>query len=129
MPKHPLFPLLRAGLLLGLGVSLMCKPRRQHDAPAAATLGGYLVDVGPEMPPAPPGGRVVPPEPFPGQVTPDARGRCTDPDDVVLNGGCWAKMAKQPHPATGCGERYFRRGDACYAPVMKAPRLPSSIGE
>jgi hypothetical protein len=46
-----------------------------------------------------------------------------------MGGGCWAKMAKKPNPVDGCGPRYYRQGDACYAPVMKAPRPPTSISQ
>lgn len=127
MPKHPLLPLLRLGGVLALGVFLLW-PRAVRRGFHPSVAGGFIVDVRADSAPPPPGGHIVPGTPFPGQVVPDARGRCTDPDDVVLSGGCWAKMAKQPHPTTGCG-RYYRSGDACYAPVMKAPRMPTSIEE
>jgi serine/threonine protein kinase len=62
-------------------------------------------------------------QPFPGQLTPDAKGRCPGPKQIPLNGGCWVE-----HPtknAEECEENnlVFIK-DRCYAPAMGTRRKP-----
>jgi hypothetical protein len=122
VPKHPLFPVLRTGLFLALGVFLVCKPKRAAvpttvEVPAGApavftvdlqqTEGAGAVDLQP------------PRAPFRGQLT-DCRPRV----HTRINGGCWRRLADRPP----CEEAY-RWDDGCFLPVMTAARPATSLGE
>ncbi|MCP3140825.1 serine/threonine protein kinase [Pyxidicoccus xibeiensis] len=65
-----------------------------------------------------------PPKLVPGQTRPDATGRCPHRTHLVINGGCWRKLAIAP---TDCDEtgNYVYRG-ACYTPVYPPPRPATS---
>jgi len=63
------------------------------------------------------------PKPFPGQVTPDAKGQCPGRKQTPLNGGCWLE---QPTKDAGeCEENgmVFIK-DRCYAPALDRRRKP-----
>ena len=64
-----------------------------------------------------------PPEPFPGQLTPNAKGRCPDPKQIPLNGGCWGEVPSKD--AEGCEKNgWVFIKDRCYAPAMGTRRKP-----
>jgi hypothetical protein len=59
--------------------------------------------------------RPLPGKPFPGQKTK----RCDDEGAVLINGGCWQELKRQPP----CG-RYFLDRGACWIPVPEDPKKP-----
>jgi len=64
-----------------------------------------------------------PPEPFPGQLTPNAKGRCPDPKQIPLNGGCWGEAStKDAEECEKNGWVFIK--ERCYAPVMGSRRKP-----
>ncbi|MCP3138117.1 serine/threonine protein kinase [Pyxidicoccus xibeiensis] len=64
------------------------------------------------------------PKPIPGQVRPDATGRCPGKEQVPINGGCWVKLAIS---VKDCDEDYYVYKGACYGPaIRKAPPSTSS---
>jgi hypothetical protein len=66
----------------------------------------------------------APPEPLPGQMRPNAKGRCSHPQQVSLNGGCWVRMEREKCEAlVGTGHMY--KG-VCYVPVLLPGRQPTS---
>ncbi|HYI00135.1 hypothetical protein [Hyalangium sp.] len=64
------------------------------------------------------------PEPLPGQVRPDAKGRCPHPRQVPLNGGCWVKV-KVPREECEALKGSMLQG-TCYAPGPLQERQPTS---
>jgi serine/threonine-protein kinase len=60
----------------------------------------------------------VPPKPLPGQVRPNAQGRCPSKDMVIINGGCWMKLDDDSEDCTRTEYGYTYQG-ACYSPLMK----------
>jgi tRNA A-37 threonylcarbamoyl transferase component Bud32 len=64
----------------------------------------------------------VPPKPQPGQVKPDAKGRCNK-GYVAINGGCWLKADVALEECKAIGFEY--RG-GCYAPIFPPTREPTS---
>jgi serine/threonine protein kinase len=64
-----------------------------------------------------------PPEPFPGQLTPDAKGRCPGPKQISLNGGCWGEYPTKDAEECEKNGWVFMK-DHCYAPVMGSRRKP-----
>jgi serine/threonine-protein kinase len=62
-------------------------------------------------------------KPLPGQVRPDANGRCPYRHAVPINGGCWKKTAEPPED---CDEASYAYKGACYLPVFPRPRPPTS---
>jgi hypothetical protein len=64
----------------------------------------------------------VPPKPVPGQIKPDAKGRCHK-GQVALNGGCWFELKISPDDCPGNGVVY--KG-ACYSPIIPSTREPTS---
>ena len=68
-----------------------------------------------------------PPESRPGQIRPDAKGRCPDREQVLINGGCW--MAIPSATAKDCTEiGYLIIKGKCYGPALEPPRknVPTS---
>jgi len=64
-----------------------------------------------------------PPEPFPGQLPPDAKGRCSGPKQIPLNGGCWVEYpTKDVEECEKNGWVFLK--DRCYAPAMGSRRKP-----
>ncbi|ADO75848.1 serine/threonine-protein kinase [Stigmatella aurantiaca] len=75
----------------------------------------------------PPGGEGValdlPQRPLPGQLKPDASGRCPGRSHTSLNGGCWRALKGGEEK---CAEdEYVHKGE-CYAPVFSRGRQPTS---
>lgn len=59
----------------------------------------------------------TPPEPLPGQLRPDAKGRCPHKRHVALNGACWV-----PEDCSVFGGQIFK--GRCYVPAMPSARKP-----
>jgi predicted Ser/Thr protein kinase len=57
------------------------------------------------------------PEPLPGQLRPDANGRCPHKRQVALNGGCWVLLEREQ-----CEALMFK--GKCYVPAMPPGRKP-----
>jgi hypothetical protein len=60
------------------------------------------------------------PEPQPGQVRPDEKGRCHRKGAVALNGGCWAETSIEREGCTELGGQMFK--GTCYVPFMPPGR-------
>ncbi len=60
------------------------------------------------------------PEPQPGQVRPDEKGRCPSRAMVALNGGCWAETAWEPEKCRELGGQMFK--GTCYVPFIPPGR-------
>jgi hypothetical protein len=77
----------------------------------------------PEKPPAQDLiGMDLPKKPRPGQLRPDANGRCP-PKKIVLNGGCWIKVDLTPEE---CVVNGFTHQGSCYLPVYMPSNGPTS---
>jgi serine/threonine protein kinase len=64
-----------------------------------------------------------PPEPRPGQIRPDSKGRCPGRLEVPINGGCWVEQTSMP--ADACLESgYVLLKGKCYTPALQSPRKP-----
>ncbi|MFL5343760.1 MAG: serine/threonine-protein kinase [Hyalangium sp.] len=66
----------------------------------------------------------TPPEPEPGQIRPDARGRCPRKQQVALNGGCWAQVPLEREECEATGGSIFK--GTCYLPITASKRGPTS---
>ncbi|MFP2925463.1 hypothetical protein ACLESO_09625, partial [Pyxidicoccus sp. 3LG] len=66
----------------------------------------------------------APPRPLPGQLRPDAMGRCPHRAQFAINGGCWKRLATDLRDCDGTGD-YVYKG-ACYTPVFLPPRPATS---
>jgi hypothetical protein len=66
------------------------------------------------------------PEPMPGQVRPDEKGRCPRKGLVTLNGACWAEFAWEPETCLALGGQLFK--GTCYVPFIppERKRAPTS---
>jgi serine/threonine protein kinase len=66
------------------------------------------------------------PEPIPGQVRPDEKGRCPSKGLVSLNGGCWNETAWEPEKCLELGGEMFK--GTCYVPFIppRRKRPPTS---
>jgi serine/threonine protein kinase len=62
------------------------------------------------------------PEPIPGQIKPDAKGRCPK-KQFSINGGCWAKVDFDLEECPGIGSVYQGQ---CYVPVRATAKVPTS---
>jgi hypothetical protein len=119
-----------AVLLLGLWHAVQREPVASTPAPpneATAGVGesGATVPLPPG--PAAPRQKAVaqsePPKPFPGQLTPDAKGRCPGRKQTPINGGCWVEVpAKDAAECEENGYAFFRA--RCYAPALDTRRKP-----
>lgn len=65
----------------------------------------------------------VPLRPFPGQLRPDAHGRCPRRGHFSIHGGCWLKLALA---AKDCDDTGYVYRDGCFAPVYPPPRPATS---
>ena len=63
-----------------------------------------------------------PEQPLPGQLKPDAKGRCPK-KQIVINGGCWFKVAVDFEDCPRFGYAYQ---GACYAPGRSTGRVPTA---
>ena len=65
----------------------------------------------------------TPPKPFPGQITPDAKGHCPGRKQTPINGGCWFEVPTEaPKECEENGSVFFK--GRCYAPAMDSRRKP-----
>jgi hypothetical protein len=62
------------------------------------------------------------PEPLPGQLKPDGKGRCPK-KQIANNGGCWFKVAVDLEDCPGIG--YVYKG-GCYVPGRTTMKVPTS---
>jgi hypothetical protein len=68
-----------------------------------------------------------PPEPRPGQIRPDKKGRCPGRTQVLINGGCWVEQSSMT--AEACVENgYVLLKSRCYTPALEVPQkaVPTS---
>lgn len=65
----------------------------------------------------------MPQHPLPGQLRPDANGRCHTKGQVAINGGCWLRIALD---ADDCEEDGYVYRDKCYVAVFLPSRPPTS---
>ncbi len=112
VPEHPSAPHLaeedRDAGTIAVGDSSLTAPVAPNRAPAMWSA--LSVD--------------IPPKPFPGQLRPDAKGRCPGKGLITINGGCWSKL---PVELKDCdNEASFTYKGACYAPVLSPPRPSTS---
>ena len=70
-----------------------------------------------------PMGMDLPSTPLPGQVRPNASGRCRTKYQVAINGGCWRKLREPPED---CDDSSYVYKDGCFVPVYPPPRPPTS---
>jgi hypothetical protein len=66
--------------------------------------------------------QALPKEPLPGQLKPDAKGRCAG-EQIAINGGCWAKLVLSPEH---CPENMYVYQGGCYHPMFPRGRVPTS---
>ncbi|MFL5343299.1 MAG: serine/threonine-protein kinase [Hyalangium sp.] len=98
----------------------------RHDSPDAGTAGlGDAATVAALEPP--PSGSMneamiedTLPEPQPGQMRPDEKGRCPRKGAVALNGGCWEETAWEPEKCQELGGQMFK--GTCYVPFIPPGR-------
>jgi predicted Ser/Thr protein kinase len=64
----------------------------------------------------------VPKEPLPGQIRPDAKGRCPY-EQIPINGGCWGKVLLN---VENCRGQMVVYRNGCYAPAFEPVRKPTS---
>ncbi len=65
----------------------------------------------------------TPPEPLPGQLTPDAKGQCPGRTQIPINGGCWVELStKDAEACEEAGYVFFKA--RCYAPALNSRRKP-----
>jgi hypothetical protein len=64
----------------------------------------------------------VPKQPRPGQLRPDAKGRCPD-KQIAINGGCWAKVDVD---LKYCHGNAFTYQGGCYMPINASGPVPTS---
>jgi serine/threonine protein kinase len=63
------------------------------------------------------------PQPRPGQLRPDGKGRCQGRTQVAINGGCWVEVPTLT--AEACAENGFAYGQGrCYAPALAPSEKP-----
>jgi hypothetical protein len=65
-----------------------------------------------------------PKKPQPGQLKPDAKGRCHN-QQIVINGGCWVKVDVTPENCNGTLNMFVYQG-GCYMPITLPAREPTS---
>jgi hypothetical protein len=64
------------------------------------------------------------PEPLPGQLRPDAKGRCPGKQQVALNGACWLKASWEREECEVARGQTFN--GVCYVPYIPPGRQPTS---
>jgi eukaryotic-like serine/threonine-protein kinase len=68
-------------------------------------------------------GQELPPKPRPGQILPDAKGRCPGRKQIPINGGCWVELSGPD--AEECEQNgYVLIKERCYAPALETRRKP-----
>ncbi len=64
----------------------------------------------------------LPKQPLPGQIKPDAKGRCPT-KQIAINGGCWVKVDAA---LEDCHGNLFVYRGGCYLPMLTRGRVPTS---
>ena len=64
----------------------------------------------------------MPKQPRPGQLKPDAKGRCPG-KQLAINGGCWMKVDVTPEY---CHGNVFLYQGGCYIPMFTQGRVPAA---
>jgi len=91
----------------------------------AVSLGDAELSSPGEHPQDPAGGAIAEEplkKPVPGQLKPDAKGRCP-PAKIAINGGCWTKVDLSPEDCRGNGVMYQ---GSCHIPFFESLRTPTS---
>jgi eukaryotic-like serine/threonine-protein kinase len=65
------------------------------------------------------------PTPVPGQLRPDAKGRCLHKRQVALNGVCWVELERENCEALDVPHKTNK--GTCYVPVFSPRRSPTSV--
>ncbi|WP_245767910.1 serine/threonine protein kinase [Stigmatella erecta] len=65
------------------------------------------------------------PTPVPGQMRPNAKGRCPHNQQIALNGGCWVELEREKCEALNI--LYKTAQGTCYVPVFSPKRPPTSV--
>ncbi|QSQ26622.1 serine/threonine protein kinase [Pyxidicoccus parkwayensis] len=97
------------GGTVALGDTALTAPVSPHQAPSALSV----IAVEP------------PPKPLPGQMRPDAAGRCPRSSWIPIHGGCWMKVDVSLEDCEENYRLYVHKG-ACYSPVFPPPRPATS---
>jgi hypothetical protein len=133
-PRRHMLPWIAAALALWLGPeetgSLRTGPQptvaqsTSGEEPDAVSLGETALKSSPELAKPTEGEAITEelPEPLPGQLKPDAKGRCPN-RQIAINGGCWAKVDFDLKDCPGIG--YVYQG-GCYVPGRATMRVPTS---
>jgi serine/threonine protein kinase len=122
----------------GLAAVLLWPSQAVHAPPEHVSASSCTSSMGDSPPPAPQASARPPserkpvaqsplPEPRPGQLRPDAKGRCLVRKQVALNGGCWVEVSSMT--AEECaGSGYAYSQGKCYAPALALPQktVPTS---
>jgi eukaryotic-like serine/threonine-protein kinase len=66
------------------------------------------------------------PEPLPGQLRPDAKGRCPHKRQVALNDGCWVAAEWDREKCEALNSNGYMYKNMCYVPVFSPGRAPTS---
>jgi serine/threonine protein kinase len=106
-------------------IGMRCSPEAIGREPGSISIGDTAVTSSEPSGTAPTGRAVtheVPPQPLPGQLKPDANGRCRKGQSAI-NGGCWLKASVDIQDCAGNG--YVYRG-SCYVPMFPPARGPTS---
>jgi hypothetical protein len=106
-------------------IGMRCSPKAIGREPGSISIGDTAVASSEPSGTAPTGRAVtheVPPQPLPGQLKPDANGRCRKGQSAI-NGGCWLKASVDIQDCAGNG--YVYRG-SCYVPMFPPARGPTS---
>jgi hypothetical protein len=64
------------------------------------------------------------PDPQPGQLRPDAKGRCPHKGQIALNKGCWAETSLDREGCAQLNGQMYK--GLCYAPIIPPGRSPTS---
>jgi len=100
-----------------------------HVPDAGPSAVGDTSPTGPEVTPPPatekkPVAQEPLPEPRPGQLRPDGKGRCLGRRQVAINGGCWLESPTlTPEECTAGG--YVLLKGKCFGPALELPKKPS----
>jgi hypothetical protein len=113
--------------------------QREHLASAEDRPDAGTTDLGDAVPAAPLAsthapdrqkaiGQDTPPEPFPGQLRTDAKGRCPGQEQIPINGGCWTEARAKDVEACAQNGYVFFKG-RCYSPALAPRRKPQPTSD
>jgi hypothetical protein len=108
---------------LTMGNEVSAEERRKEDAVSLGETAMKPSDAAAKSPSEGAIAREVPKEPLPGQMKPDAKGRC--PKKLVpINGGCWGQVNFDVEQCHGGNVVVYQGG--CYLPAYEPARKPTS---